>query len=243
MYSKGELDYFRLFYKKFNEQLYAFNTNIKLVNEEVYDGDGEIEPFNDASVRALHQKIFYHIFFNGKTVPSDCIAAVEKTPRNLRYFDKVKNIFPKSSFVCVYRDPVPVFKSMMRHMIAHRDTSFGDPLSEKRQEIFSAFLAGWADNVGIIEKNRKNLHLVRYENVAANVSSFLNYIQDSILGQRIEFGAPVETLSKEFYLKSLPQEKRENSLVQVGPSKITLSENELGLIDEKCCAPSTAFDF
>ena len=243
VYSKGEMDYFRLFYKNFNEQLIAFNRNIKLVNEEVYDGGGTIEPFKDSSVRALHQKIFYHIFFNGKAIPLDCIAAVEKTPRNLSHIGQIRNIFPQSSFICVYRDAEPVFRSMMRHMFAHRDKVFGDPLSQERQEMFAGFLKSWVANVGIIEKNRSSLHLVRYENIAADISSFLDYIQDNIFEQKMELSASIETLSKEYYLKNLPIERRENSLVQIGPSKITLSENELELIQEKCREPNSAFDF
>lgn len=243
VYAKGELDYFRIFYKGFEELVVDYNKNISIVNREVYDGKGSLEPVTVKSFRRLHDKMFTHLYFAGKPVPDDCQVMVEKSPRNIFMLNQISYLFPDAVNVCVYREPQAVFRSLMRHMADHRDSNFFDPDYKKRSSMLHGFFVRWNKYADIIEEKRTMIKLVNYEAAAADNQAFLDFAEKEILGFSPGLRAPVETLSKEYYLKSLPQEARDKSLVQTGPHKIILSRNEVDLINENSRIPSMSFDF
>jgi sulfotransferase family protein len=243
VYAKGELEYFRLFYRKLNGAFRSFNENIRLVNEEVYDGQGSILPLSKESLQALHEKIFLHIFFNGEAVPDDCVCVVEKTPRSIFSLKKINHIFPTAQVVCVYRDPEPVLRSLFRHLIDHRSSSFSDPNSKARRKLFNGFLENWDNYINILEDRQVDLHLVQYDRVAVDTAGFLDFAQEKILKTQLGLSAPIETLSKEHYLNNLPEEARAKSLVQIGQNKVQLSDEEFEKVAAKCRKPDVIFDF
>lgn len=243
VYAKGEQDYFRLVAGGLNKLMRDYNENLAVVNKEVYDGHGSLELLTNTSVRILHDKVFKHIFFNGKPMPQDCETIVEKSPRNIFEIEKIRLIFPGATNVCVYREPGAVFRSLMRHMADHRAPAFNDPEAQKRKSMLEGFSKRWPTYIDIIEKYRGDLKLIQYQTAAADNQGFLDFAEAEILFHSPGLRAPVETLSKEYYLKSLPEEARAKSLVQVGPPKITLSETELQIIEDNCRPPRTDFDF
>ncbi len=242
-YAKGEMDYFRLFNKGMSDLVVAYNNNLEVVNREVYDGKGNLEPVTIRTMRSLYDKLFLHLFFNGETVPADCEFIVEKSPRNIFHLSQIQQIFPDSVNICVYREPVAVFRSLTRHMADHRNASFHDPASKQRQALLANMPKRWNRYIDIIEKQRKALKVVQYQRAADDNAAFLDYIEQDIIGKPLGLRAPVETLSKDYYLKSLPEEVRAKSLVQTGPPKIVLSENEIQSINETCRLPGIEFDF
>lgn len=244
VYAKGEEEYFRIVMPKVNEFISDFNYNIGYVNHEVYDDQGPIPQITNKSGRLLHQKIFYHLFFGGEDMPDDCIATVEKTPRNAFYMPQIKFLFPDSKIICVYRDPAPVFASLMRHMADHRDPMYRDPESAVRQESFQNFLIRWNAFSETLEKRSELYTSVRYENVAEDKEGFVTFIQDKILENQVGLCEPLEHLSKEYYLSTLPPEKRATSLVQNDPTKkIKLCDRELDTIASTCKIPTLDFAF
>lgn len=243
VYAKGELDYFRIFAKGMRKMVVDYNENITHVNREVYDGQGTLAPLSADSFRELHDKTFKHIFFSGQPVPEDCTTIVEKSPRNIYFVEDIKAIFPEAMNVCVYREPVSVFRSMMRHMADHRDPKYLDPNCTLRKNMLREFFKFWEHYIGVVEKKRKILKVIRYDNAAKDNQALLDYIETDILGHSPGLRAPVETLSKEHYLKSLPKEAREKSLVQVGPYKIKLADREITMIEQRCREPNIEFDF
>lgn len=243
VYAKGELDYFRLFAKGLERLVVSYNQNIEIVNKEVYDGRGSLEPVTPNSFRQMHQKMFEHLFFAGQPVPEDCQAIVEKSPRNVFWIELIKKVFPDSTNVCVYRDPYPVFRSLIRHMADHRDEKFRDPAFKDRIEMLENFCDYWGTYITTVEKYRSLLTMVRYQKAADDNAGFVDFAEKQILGFSPGLKAPVESLSKENYLKSLPPELREKSLVQTGPYKIALSDEERNIIGDKCRTPDVTFDF
>ncbi len=244
VYAHGEEDYFRLVMPKVNELINEFNYNIGYVNREVYDDQGPIPQVTNQSGKLLHQKIFYHLFFGGQDIPEDCIATVEKSPRNAFYMAQIKFLFPDAQILCVYRDPIPVFASLMRHMADHRSPNYRDPDSEERRESLENFLVRWNAFCDTLEKRRELYIPIRYENVVADKAGFVDFIQKEMLQEDVGLSEPLEHLSKEYYLSTLPPEKRATSLVQIDPArKIQLSEREQEAIKETCIIPSLDFAF
>jgi len=243
VYAKGEQDYFRIFTKGMRDMVVKYNENITYVNKEVYDGQGTLGPLSADSFRDLHDKIFKHIFFSGQPVPDDCTAIVEKSPRNIYFIEDIEAIFPEAINICVYREPVAVFRSLMRHMADHRDPEYARPDCSERIFMLTEFFKYWKLYIETIEKKRQTLKVIRYNKAADDNQALVDFIEKEILLQSPGLKAPVETLSKEHYLKSLPKEARAKSLVQTGPYKITLAKNEIKNIKKRCRAPKIAFDF
>lgn len=243
VYAKGELDYFRLFHDGFGKLVQGYNRNIDVVNREVYDGFGSLQPVDNTSYRVLHDKIFKHLFFAGKPIPQDCVTIVEKSPHNVFWYPKIRKLFPGAVNLAVYRPADQVFRSLMRHMMDHRDPGFVDPKYVKRQNMLKGFIARWPDLISMMEENRPDLRVIRYETAAADNEALVEFLGEKILGGSPGLKAPIESLSKENYLKSLPEEARAKSLVQTGPHKIKLSDQEIGLLNKNCPAPNITFDF
>jgi len=243
VYAKGEQDYFRLFFKGMQDLVLAYNKNIAVVNKEVYDGRGSLEPLTNTSFRSLHDKTFKHIFFAGQPVPNDCVTIVEKSPHNIYWVEQIVKIFPNAVNICVYREPKAVFRSLIRHMADHRDPKFNDPDFAKRVNMLQGFCRRWEEYVSIIEKNRQNLKVIQYQAAADDNQALLDYVEKDILHHSPGLRAPVETLSKEHYLKSLPEDARAKSLVQTGPPKIKLTDTETATLERLCRAPNVEFDF
>jgi len=243
VYAKGEEDYFRLVFHGVNDLARKFNNNIEIVNREVYDGFGSIPPMGQTSLRHLQQKIFYHIFFGGQPMPNDCVATVEKSPHNIFRLKEIGFTFPAAINVCVYRPAVPVFASLIRHMRDHRNAGYGDAESELRINMLKGFCKRWQEYVRIIEENRAKLKMVQYQSVADDTAGFLDFAQTDIIGQKLGLSAPVETLTKEHYLSTLPPEAREKSLVQTSANKIKLTDAEKNMIADHCADPDITFDF
>ncbi|WP_374764232.1 sulfotransferase family protein [Yunchengibacter salinarum] len=242
--ARGELDYFRIFTGTMNERLQNYNDNIQVVNREVYDGFGTLEPVTRASARALHRKMFAHLYFNNRPAPSGLRLLVEKSPRNIFHLDAIRFIFPEAHIMVVYREPKAVFRSLMRHMRDHRDPAFEDPAFHRRRAMLKSFAENrWAAYHRILEAEQDSLHLVRYEHVAKDTAGFLDHVQDTVIGERLGLSAPVESLSKEAYLASLPPDARAKSLVQTETHKLRLSEAEERYILENCPQPQVRFDF
>lgn len=243
VYAKGELDYFRLFYTGLHDMVVAYNENLAIVNREVYDGHGDLDLVTVKNMRGLQDKVFQHLFFNGGDVPDDCKFIVEKSPRNIFHIAQIEKMFPDALNVCVYREPKTVFRSLVRHLADHRHTEFQNPAFQKRRELLNRFVKRWNRYIDIIETNREKLNLVRYQQASDDNQAFLDYAEKEILGFSNGLRAPVETLSKEHYLKSLPKENRAKSLVQTGPYKITLTDGETDTIGDRCREPDVSFDF
>ena len=241
--ARGEMDYLRIFFGSFNKIAGSYGNNIQIVNREVYDGQGDLRPFDAGSLRVMHQKMFFHIFFNGQPLPQDCIAVVEKSPRNIFHYDAFRFCFPKGEFVTIYRQPDKVFRSLMRHMKDHRDDRYGDPTFAGRKKMLDGFCGRWNEMIEIIGKNRDGMHVVHYDHLSADAAGFLDYAQEKIIGQKTGLSAPVESLSKEAYLQSLPAEAREKSLVQTGTYKITLSDREQSIFRDRCNTYKGPFDY
>lgn len=243
VYAKGEQDYFRLFTKGMRDMVIKYNENITYVNKEVYDGQGTLEPLSADSFRDLHDKIFKHIFFAGQPVPSDCTTIVEKSPRNIYFVEDIEAIFPEAINVCVYREPLAVFRSLMRHMADHRDAGYVKPDFAPRVKMLKEFFTFWDRYISTVEKKRQILKVIQYDRAAENHQGLIDFIEKEILRHSPGLKAPVETLSKEHYLKSLPEEARAKSLVQTGPYKITLAKGEIKKIKKLCRDPNISFDF
>ncbi len=243
VYARGEMDYLRLFNKGLSDIIVSYNQNLEIVNHEVYDGRGELLPVTVGRMRALHEKIFPALFFNGEDVPDDCRFMVEKSPRNIFNVQSIDLIFPQAAIIVVYRKAQAVYPSLLRHMADHRDVKFHDPASDARQDLFKKFLDVWPQYIELIETHREKLTVVRYQKASDDVQAFLEYAERDILGESPGLRAPVETLSKDHYLRSLPEARRAKSLVQVGPSKMTLSDEERDAIARVCRAPDIDYDF
>lgn len=243
VYAKGELDYFRLFNDGVGKLIQEYNRNIQIVNKEVYDGYGSLEPVSADSYRQLHDKMFKHLFFAGKNIPKDCEVIVEKSPHNVYWYPRIRVLFPNATNLAVYRPPQPVFRSLMRHMMDHRDKRFADPEFEKRKSMLQGFTQRWGQLITVLESNHPQLRVMQYESAAKDNEALIDFLGSKILGTSPELKAPIESLSKESYLKSLPKEAREKSLVQTGPHKITLSAQEIGILEKNCQPPKISFDF
>lgn len=244
VYAKGEEDYFRIFYKDMSRLCQEFNGNIGAVNTEVYDGRGTIPQMTVASFRALNQKIFYHLYWGGQAQPADCRWTVEKSPHNIFWLEQIENIFPGSMKLAIIRDSKPVFRSFMRHMRDHRDARFDDPAYKNRIVSMEQFIVRWNRVAKCIEEYRdRGLITISYDALAADNAAFVDFAKHTIFKEDIVLSAPLESISKESYLKSLPKEARAKSLVQIGPSSITLSDDEESILEEKCKLPDVSFDF
>ncbi len=243
VYARGEEDYFRQMFNQMNKPLREYNTNLHYVNKEVYDGQGTLKPLNNDTVRAFHQFTFYHLFFNGNGMPADCKATVEKSPHNINWIDHINFTFPDAQHLCVFRSANPVFRSLLRHMRDNRNQAYGDPESDARQKLLRNFCKQWSLYLETVRQKRNHIKLVRYDAVAADTAGFLDFAQTEILGEKLGLAASVETLTKEYYLSTLPAEARAKSLVQTTTNKVVLSDREEQIIAASCGSPDTAYDF
>lgn len=243
VYAKGELDYFRLFHDGVGKLVQGYNRNIDTVNREVYDGFGSLKPVDNASYRLLHDKMFKHLFFAGKPVPADCTTIVEKSPHNVFWYPQIRKLFPGAINLAVYRPPEQVFRSLMRHMMDHRNKNYIDPNFKQRQSMLQGFTGRWSKLIDIMENNHPDLCVIQYTTAAKDNEALIDFLGTRILGGNPGLKAPIESLSKESYLKSLPEEAREKSLVQTGPHKIRLTDQEIRFLKKNCPAPKISFDF
>lgn len=243
VYAKGEMDYFRIFFRGMEKMVVEYNDNIVHVNREVYDGRGTLEGVTINGFREIMDQMFLHIYFSGKPAPADCDVIVEKSPHNIFWVKQIFDVYPSASFLCVYRSPQPVFRSLVRHMTDHRDTEFANPSFERRRKMLTAFQKRWTRYVGIMENYRHKMKIIRYDAAAADNAGLLQFIEQEMLGYSPGLRAPVETLSKEHYLQSLPEAERAKSLVQIGPYKVKLSEEEMAFLSSECREPDISFDF
>lgn len=243
VYAKGELDFFRIFFRGLERMVVDYNENIGHVNREVYDGNGSLEPVSIPTFRKISDQMFLNIYFAGQPVPDDCKVIVEKSPHNIFWVKQILDVYPDAKFLCVYRPPQPVFRSLMRHMTDNRSTAFADPTYERRQKMLAAFEKRWNRYVGRIEEFRHRMNVIRYDSAAADNEALMKFIEQELLGYSPGLRAPIETLSKDHYLQSLPEEKRARSLVQTGPYKIKLSDDEMAFLSNECREPDISFDF
>lgn len=243
VYARGELDYFRIFFDGLRELAMNYNTNVHYVNKEVYDGFGSLKQIDNDSFRKLHDKIFKHLFFNGEHIPNDCTAIVEKSPRNIFWIPIIRKTFPMAQIVAVYRPPHPVFRSFLRHMMDHRDKNFSDPDFPGRRDALTKFVRRWGSMIETMEKNSSDLTVIQYESAAKDNAALVEFLASQVLGGSPKLEASIESLSKESYLQTLPEEARAKSLVQVGPYKLQLSDEEIGILEKNCRAPNIPFDF
>ena len=243
VYAKGELDYFRIFFRGVEKLVVEYNENIGHVNREVYDGNGSLEPISIPTFRTINDEIFLNIYFSGQPVPDDCDVLVEKSPHNIFWIKQILDVYPDARFLCVYRSPQYVFRSLMRHMADNRASEFADPAYETRNKMLTAFQKRWSHYIERIEKFRSRMNIIQYDSAAADNAALMKFIEQEMLGYSPGLRAPIESLTKEHYLKSLPKEKRAKSLVQTGPYKIELSKEELAFIASECREPDISFDF
>jgi len=241
--SKGELDYFRLYFKELNTLTDGYNVNIDYVNREVYDGIGNLGRIDDKAMVRIHRSVFMELFQSGVPVPADSKFWVEKSPQNVHWTNAINFIFPEAVIVAVYRDPVAVFRSRLRHMADHRDGELKNVASPERQEFRRTFIEGWYTWIGQLEKYKDRLMPVNYQHVVDDTKGFLDFAAERIFKEDLGLKAPVETLSKEYYLSQLPEERRAKSLVQTNMKRLTLSEKEISIIKEKCRSPEVPFAF
>lgn len=243
VYAYGELEYFRIIFPHVYKMAEEFNLNIQVVNKEVYDGHGTIPPITRNQLNDLHKYTLINIMTGGKGLPEGCKWMVEKTPRNIFYLRSIHHAFPESKFLCIYRRPDHVFRSLMRHMSDHRSPAYADPTSPQRNNSLINFTKRWNRYINIIDTAHKMMTTVQYESVSNDLPGFLDFAKDRIFQEDLPFSAPIESLSKESYLASLPKEQREKSLVQTGPYKIALSRQEIHHFNTQCGTPSIKFDF
>ena len=240
---KGEMDYFRHFFEKMNGLANKYNASNEHVNREVYDGRGTLVSVDDVMMAEIHRSIFTKLYCAGTPVPDDSRFWVEKSPYNIFYTDAINILFPEATIVCVYREPKAVFRSLVRHLADHRGGAHNDLESKIRKDTMGSFIKRWGIYVRHLEKFRDRVTLVQYQRAADDKKGFLDFANKAIFKEDLGLRAPIDTLSKEYYLNSLPEEARAKSLVQAGPHKITLSDEELDLIERKCRPVNTAFDF
>jgi len=240
---KGEMDYFRQFFAQLNGIANKYNSGNELINREVYDGQGTLVPIDENMMADIHRSIFTRLYCAGTEVPDDARFWVEKSPYNIYYTAAIRLIFPDAAIVCVYREPKAVFRSLVRHLADHRDAKHEDLHSQARKDTLDSFLKRWKNYIAHLEKFRERIILVQYQRVADDKQGFIDFARKSIFEENLGLCAPIETLSKENYLKSLPEEARAKSLVQIGPYKVELSDEELDTIEANCRPVKTTFDF
>ena len=241
--AKGELDYFRLFFKELNALTDKYNTNIEYVNREIYDGKGSLDKVDETAMVRIHRAVFAELFKSGTHVPEDSKFWVEKSPYNVRWAKSINFVFPTSTIVAVYRDPVAVLRSNLRHLADHRQEELKNPNSPERQEFRQKFIRAWQDWVAHIENIRERLVLVNYQRVVDDTQGFLGFAANNIFGEDLGLKAPIETLSKEYYLRKLEEDRRAKSLVQADPGRLILSEEEASAVKKECHVPKLVFDF
>ncbi len=227
VYARGELDYFRLFFDGLRELAVNYNTNVHYVNKEVYDGFGSLKQMDNDSFRKLHDKIFKHLFFNGEAVPGDCMTIVEKSPRNIFWVPGIVKTFPGSQILAVYRPPQPVFRSLVRHMMDHRDEKYADPNFPDRKEMLPKFVKRWQALMEILEKNRPHIQVMQYESAAKDNAALVEFLGAKVLGGSPTLKAPIESLSKESYLQSLPEEARAKAWFRSGHTNFSYRTRKL----------------
>ena len=240
---KGELDYFRQFFDQMNLIFNNFNTNINVVNQEVYDGRGTLVPVDDNMMIDMHRDIFKRLFSAGTPVPAESQFWVEKSPHNIYWTNAIHAVFPEARILSVYREPKAVFRSLIRQLSDHRDEAYTDPQSKVRQKSLKSFVHAWDIYVQHLETKQDTFIMVQCQRVVDNVQGFMAFAERQVLQQKLGLARPLETLSKEYYLQTLPQAARAKSLVQIGPNKVKLSRAELEIIESRCRAPNLTFDF
>lgn len=244
VYGRGEMDYFRIFAPDLNKQLTEYNRNLLTVNKEVYDGAGSLAPVTKDQARIIHRRLFLDLFFNGSPLPDDCSVIVEKSPRNIFHIAEIDFIFPKAKVVCVYRDPIPVFRSLMRHMSDHRSAAYRDPTSEKRTAFLDSFIKNrWPLYIKILKNAPSFVRVVRYDTIAADTAGFIDYAETQLIGVKRGIKRDLNTLTKDYYLSQLSPEARAKSLVQTGGATVHVSDAEISRIERDCELPTGPFDF
>ena len=243
VYSRGEMDFLRLFAGSIPKIYAEYNQNLQYVNEEVYDGQGSLKPVTVGQQRRMLSRMFFDLFFNGEPVPNDCKLVIEKSPRNLFNILTAKNIFEVIRYVNIYRPAQPVFRSMMRHMADHRTEDYLDPNSDLRKKSLESFIGRWDRQIKIMEYLNGRVVQVQYDTVTADMQGFLDFANKRIFPEPLEQVMGVEKLTKEAYLQSLPPDRRETSLVQTKTNRIQLSDEEKTRLSKECAEPNVTFDF
>jgi len=244
VYARGEMDFFRIFAGNYRRLAGEYSKNIQIVNTEVYDGRGELRPVTVDRARKTLDMLFQDLFFNGETPPGDCQTMVEKSPRNMFHLDQIDFAFPKAPIVHIYRPPQDCYQSLMRHMSDHRDKAFLDPDSDRRKGFLRDFVARWNEYKRHVQSpHMKRVKTLTYQALCDDLPGFVDFAQTHIFGCEMDLKAPLESLSKDAYLKSLPKKVRETSLVQTGDRKVTLADEEIAAIRTYCHAPKLTVHF
>ncbi len=244
VYARGEMDFFRIFAGNYRKLAAEYSKNIETVNKEVYDGRGDLKPVTVERARKTLHTLFEDLFFNGSERPEDCKVAVEKSPRNMFHLEQINFAFPDAPIVHIYRAPQDCYQSLMRHMSDHRDKAYLDPDSPVRRGFLRDFVNRWNEYKGHVQsKHMARVKTVTYEALCGDLEGFVDFARQHIFRADLALRAPLETLSKEAYLESLPKGAREKSLVQLGDRKVTLADEEIAAIRTYCHAPKLKIHF
>ena len=95
---------------------YEYNQMLKMLNQQVYEGQGFYGPVPDKEFLPLMRSWILNIMVRNAKAPQDAILALgDKTPANSFHIPTLKQLFPRSRFIHLLRDGRDVAVSAFRH--------------------------------------------------------------------------------------------------------------------------------
>jgi hypothetical protein len=157
--------------------------------------------------------------------PDGASTFLEKTPRHVFFYSKIREYYPDAKFICMIREPKNVINSQL-----------SNSLKQNKSVIRLSLLYNKIATVILKIKNHDDVLLIKYENVTnqteptiRNICKFLNISYDSKLIENV--AAPPEiVLPHEFWkYKNIYQEKVKRN--KADKWRNTLSDNQANTIN------------
>jgi protein-tyrosine sulfotransferase len=108
----------------------------------------------------------------------------EKSPRNLKYLDVLKNVFPDAKYICLHRHCMDVVQSCLEGSangfvvdLAYYARNISDSYAHRSGNHISAFIDSWIDKAERLlrfeQENASNCFRIKYESLVENPGEVL----------------------------------------------------------------------
>jgi hypothetical protein len=91
---------------------------------------------------------------------------IEKTPDHARKLDEITDIYPEAKIIGIFRNPLLAISSYYQNLVAYRKPYM--ELASIWKEVYNE----------LIKKKRRNLHILKYEELVRNPEKEIKFISD-----------------------------------------------------------------
>ena len=218
------------------ELITFFNNNYRFKQWRIEASNIKISPenINSSNYIAIIENTI-KLFAEKYSKPTDSeIIRVDHTPSNIKDFDTINELFPKSKFIFLVRDPRAVFSSIKR-------LDWGPNSSLKLSKLWIEYAAAY---FAVKSRYQNRIFLIRYEDIINNpqpqIKKLFDFIgieyNDAVL-EGDGFNVPEYTASQHALVGKTLDKNR------IDKWKKEIKKEDVQIIESQCRAVMHAFNY